>query len=106
MSVGSQVVANQEPLYHLDATQTNPLPLRPNLGQFYQWTATSPIICHAATRVPLGIFQCHSTATVLSLSQNYTKNQHVPLNQSSVTGLPFFWHLVNTLSSCSQVVVK
>ena len=106
MSGGSQVIANQEPLYHLDATQTNPLPLRPNLGQFYQWTATSPIICHSAIGVPLGIFQCHSTATVLSLSQNYTKNHPVPLNQSSATGLPLFWHLVNALSSGSQVAVK
>ena len=47
------MVANQVPLYHLDATQTNPLPLRPKFGQIL------PMDSHFANCLPL----CHWSAT-------------------------------------------
>ena len=121
MSSGCQVVANQVPLYHLDATQTNPLPLRPKCGSilpmeghftnylpFCHWSATwyfsVPLDCHCAvtqsklykkSTCATQPIQCHWTPILLALSQ------YIVQLQSSGSQVTFKWE-----SSGSQVVVK
>ena len=98
------LVPNQVPLHHSDATETNPLPLRPNLGQFYQWTATLPIICHSATGVPLDIFQCHSAPPLLGtlpfiLSRDNHSTNSLPIQCHCKTTQPMDNHSTNPFAT-------
>ena len=96
MSSGCQVVVNQVPLYHLDATQTNPLPLRPKCGSIL------PMESHFSNYLPL----CHWSATgyfSVPLSSPLTWDPAI----QTIKGQPLYQFIANPVPlDCHCVVTQ